>query len=110
MVERNDGVVVNIASIAGKNAFAGGSVYAASKHAVMGLSRSMMFDLRPEGVRVITVCPGSVDTRFFDEQDHLTPDRAKIMSPGDVAELVVAAVRLSDRATVSEVELRPVNP
>lgn len=110
MVARGDGVVVNVASLAGKNAFATGSVYAASKHAVMGLSRCMMLDLRADGVRVITVCPGSVDTPFFDKQDHMTPDRAKILEPADVAGLVVEAIRLSDRGTVSEVEIRPVNP
>lgn len=110
MLERGDGVIVNVASLAGKNAFAGGSVYAASKHAVMGLSKCMMLDLREHGIRVLTVCPGSVDTAFFDEQDRFDPDRESILAPGDVAELVVDAVRLSDRGTVSEVEIRPVNP
>ncbi|HKK07330.1 MAG TPA: SDR family NAD(P)-dependent oxidoreductase [Gemmatimonadota bacterium] len=110
MLERGDGVVVNVASLAGKNAFRGGAVYAGSKHAVMGLSRCMMLDLRPRGVRVLTVCPGSVDTRFFDGQDRFEPDRGKIVQAADVARTIVEAVRLSDRATVSEVEIRPVNP
>lgn len=110
MVERGDGVVVNVASLAGKNAFAGGSVYAGSKHAVLGMSKSMMLDLREHGVRVLAVCPGSVDTPFFDKQDAFAPDRDRIVKPGDVAELVLEAVRLSDRGTVSEVEIRPVNP
>lgn len=110
MVRRGDGVVVNVASLAGKNAFPTGAVYAASKHAVMGMSRCMLLDLRGDGVRVITVCPGSVSTPFFDKQDHLSPERAKIMTPAEVAELVLGAIRLSDRGTVSEVEIRPVNP
>jgi 3-oxoacyl-[acyl-carrier protein] reductase len=110
MMERGEGVIVNVASLAGKNAFAGGAVYAASKHAVMGLSKCMMLDLREHGIRVLTVCPGSVDTPFFDKQDRFDPDRGSILKPEDVAELVVHAVRLSDRGTVSEVEIRPVNP
>lgn len=110
MKERGDGVVVNIASLAGKNAFAGGTVYAASKHAVMGMSRSMMLELRSEGIRVLTVCPGSVNTPFFDRTDYFDPDRDRIVQPEDVGELVLRAVRLSDRATVSEVEIRPVDP
>lgn len=110
MMERGDGVVVNVASLAGKNFFPGGSVYAASKHAVLGLSKCMMLDLREHGIRVLTVCPGSVDTSFFDEQTRFEPDRDAILRPEDVAELVVDAVRLSDRGTVSEVEIRPVNP
>jgi len=110
MVERGDGVVVNVASLAGKNAFAGGAVYAGSKHAVMGLSKSMMLDLREHGVRVLTVCPGSVDTPFFDKVEAFEPDRDRIVAAADVAELILGAIRLSDRGTVSEVEIRPVNP
>lgn len=110
MKERGDGVVVNVASLAGKNAFPGGTVYAASKHAVVGMSKSMMLELREHGIRVITVCPGSVNTRFFDETDYFDPDRDAIVQPEDVGELVREAVRLSDRGTVSEVEIRPVNP
>lgn len=110
MAERGDGVVVNIASLAGKNFFAGGSVYSGSKHAVMGLSKSLMVELRDRGIRVLTVCPGSVDTRFFDDPSAPDPDREKILSPREVAEVVRDAIRLSDRGTVSEVEIRPVNP
>lgn len=110
MVDEGDGVIVNVASLAGKNHFAGGSLYAASKHAVLGMSKCMMLDLREHGIRVLAVCPGSVDTAFFDDQDAFDPDRSKILAPDDVAELVVDAVRLSDRGTVSEVEIRPVNP
>lgn len=110
MAERGDGVVVNVASLAGKNFFPKGSVYAGSKHAVMGLSKSLMVELRDRGVRVLTVCPGSVDTPFFDKAGEMEPDRDRIVSPEDVAELIAEAVRLSDRGTVSEVEIRPVNP
>lgn len=110
MAERGDGVVVNVASLAGKNFFPGGSVYAGSKHAVMGLSKSLMVELRDRGVRVLTVCPGSVDTPFFDKAAGRDPDRDRIVDPEDVAALILDSVRLSDRGTVSEVEIRPVNP
>lgn len=110
MKQEGDGVIVNVASLAGKNHFAGGAVYAASKHAVLGMSKCMMLDLRAHGIRVLAVCPGSVDTAFFDGQDRFDPDRSKILAPEDVAEAVVSAVRLSDRGTVSELEIRPVNP
>lgn len=110
MAERGDGVVVNVASLAGKNFFPEGSVYVGSKHAVVGLSKSLMVELRERGVRVLTVCPGSVDTPFFDKAAGHDPDRDRIVDPEDVAELIVESVRLSDRGTVSEVEIRPVNP
>jgi len=110
MLERGDGVVVNVASLAGKNTFQGGAVYSGSKHAVLAMSKCMMLDLRPRGVRVLAICPGSVDTRFFDGQDRFEPDREKIVASDDVARMIVESVRVSDRATVSEVEIRPVNP
>jgi 3-oxoacyl-[acyl-carrier protein] reductase len=109
MVEAGDGVIVNIASLAGKNHFAGGSIYAASKHAVLGMSKSAMLDLRSKGVRVLAVCPGSVATPFFDGTGH-TPDPAKVLAAEDVAETVLHAVRMSDRGTLSEIEIRPVDP
>ncbi|MFO7587380.1 MAG: SDR family NAD(P)-dependent oxidoreductase [Gemmatimonadota bacterium] len=109
MAERGDGVIVNVASLAGKNAFAGGSVYAASKHALLGMSKCAMLDLRPKGVRVLAICPGSVATPFFDGSGR-TPDPAKVLAAGDVAETVVHAIRMSDRGTLSEIEIRPVDP
>lgn len=110
MVEQGDGVIVNVASLAGKNAFAGGAIYAASKHAVMGMSKSMMLDLRPHGVRVLTVCPGTVYTPFFDRVDQFNPVEEKSLQADDVAEMILHVVRVSDRATVSEFEIRAVNP
>jgi len=109
MVDAGDGVIVNVASIAGKNHFAGGSIYAASKHAVLGMSKCAMLDLRSKGVRVLAICPGSVATPFFDGTGR-TPDPAKVLSAEDVAETVLHAVRMSDRGTLSEIEIRPVDP
>jgi 3-oxoacyl-[acyl-carrier protein] reductase len=109
MVEAGDGVIVNVASLAGKNSFAGGSIYAASKHAVLGMSKCAMLDLRSKGVRVLAICPGSVATPFFDGTGH-TPDPEKVLGAEDVAETVLHAVRMSDRGTLSEIEIRPVDP
>lgn len=110
MVEQGGGVIVNVASLAGKNTFAGGSIYSASKHAVMGMSKSMMLDLRPKGVRVLTVCPGTVYTPFFDRVDQFNPVEERSLQADDVAEMILNVVRLSDRASVSEFEIRAVNP
>jgi len=110
MLERGDGVIVHIASLASKNFFAAGGAYVASKFALLGLSKCMMLDLRERGVRVLAVLPGSVDTSIHEGQDVLNPDREKILRPETVADAVVEAVRISDRATLSEVEVRAVNP
>src|ERR1700728_1574711 len=64
MIERRSGHIINIASLAGKNAFAGGSAYCASKWGLLGLTQCMAEDLRPFNIRVSAVCPGSVATDF----------------------------------------------
>lgn len=110
MRARKEGTIVNVASLAGRMGFRGGTAYAASKHAVLGFGRSLMLEVRADGIRVITICPGSVDTPFFSHQDMLHPDRDAILKPEDVASAILDAVRLPGRALVSELDLRPSNP
>lgn len=110
MRARQQGAIVNIASLAGRNGFAGGTAYTASKHAVLGFARSLMLEVRKDQVRVITICPGSVDTPLIRNQGMLAPDLRKILQPEDVADAVLAALALPARALVSELDLRPTNP
>ncbi len=110
MRQRKRGSIVNISSLAGRNGLAGGTAYSASKHAVLGFSRSLMLEVRQDNVRVITVCPGSVDTALLHQQSMLKPDFAKILRPEDVAQAVLDLLRLPERALVSEVDIRPTNP
>jgi len=110
MRARGRGDIVNVASLAARNGFAGGSAYVASKHAVLGFGRALMLELRKEGIRVITVCPGSVDTGMLRDQPVLKSDPARILQPEDVAETIVHSLRLPERALVSEVDIRPSNP
>ena len=110
MRRRRRGTIVNVASLAGRNGFAGGTAYAASKHGVLGFSRSLMLEVRKDGVRVIAVCPGSVDTGMLRDQPMLTSDPEKILRPEDVADTIVHALGLPERAMVSELDIRPTNP
>ena len=110
MRARGRGDIVNVASLAARNGFAGGSAYVASKHAVLGFGRSLMLELRKEGIRVITVCPGSVDTGMLRDQPMLKSDPARILQPEDVAETILHSLRLPERVMVSEVDIRPSNP
>jgi len=110
MRRRREGTVVNVASLAGRNGFVGGTAYTASKHAVLGFARSLMLEVRKEGIRVITICPGSVDTDLLRHQPMLKSDPQRILQADDVAQAVVDAVRLPSRALVSEIDLRPTNP
>ncbi len=110
MRERRRGSIVNISSLAGRNGFTGGTAYTASKHAVLGFSRSLMLEVRADNVRVIAICPGSVDTPLIRNQQALAPKLDRILQPEDVADTVLAALALPARAMVSELDVRPTNP
>jgi len=110
MLARGRGAIVNLASLAGRNGVAGGAAYSASKHGVIGFSKSLMMEVRKHGIRVMAVCPGSVNTPFFDGDTPFTPDRARILEPQDVANAVLDALALPERALVSELDIRPTNP
>jgi NAD(P)-dependent dehydrogenase (short-subunit alcohol dehydrogenase family) len=110
MRRRREGTIVNVASLAGRNGFVGGTAYTASKHAVLGFARSLMLEVRREGVRVVTVCPGSVDTGMLRDQPMLPTNPERILRPEDVADAILHAVRLPGRALVSELDIRPTNP
>ena len=110
MRRRRRGTIVNVASLAGRNGFVGGTAYTASKHAVLGFSRSLMLETRKENIRVIAICPGSVATGMLREQTMLKSDPDKILRPEDVADTILHAINLPDRAMISELDVRPTNP
>jgi 3-oxoacyl-[acyl-carrier protein] reductase len=103
MKAQKHGEIITIASLAGKNSFAGGSVYSASKWGVIGFSRSLMLEVREWNIRVITIAPGSVNTGFGEK----VRNEPLIIQPEDVAETVVFAVSMPDRVNVSEIDIRP---
>lgn len=109
MLEKGGGDMVIVSSLAGKNGFAGGTAYAASKFAVRGLAQSLMLEVRDRGVRVASVFPGSTDTRFFDDTP-MSPDREKILAAEDVAQTIIDILRSPRRALLSEIDIRPANP
>lgn len=104
MIRRQTGQIINISSLAGKNTFANGAIYCASKWGLMGLSGSMAEDLRGYGIRVSAICPGSVATEF---SGHGGKDPSKLLQPDDVAHAVAALVTQTAGSFISEVHLRP---
>ena len=104
MIRRGSGDIINISSLAGKNTFAGGGIYCASKWGLMGLSGCMMEDLRAHGIRVSVICPGSVATEFSGSKPK---DPSKALSPDDVAHAAEAIVTQRTGSFLSEIHLRP---
>jgi len=104
MVRAGKGHIVNISSLAGKNALPNGAAYAASKWGLNGLSYSVAEELRGHGIRVSVVCPGSVDTEL---SPHTGKDSNKMLKPDDVAHVVAMLVTQAPQSFASEVLLRP---
>jgi 3-oxoacyl-[acyl-carrier protein] reductase len=103
MMRQGFGDIVNISSLAGKNTFAGGSIYCASKWGLLGLTGCMAEELRDHGIRVSAICPGSVATEF----GRGGKDAAKALHPEDVARAVAMVLTQRRQSFVSEVDLRP---
>lgn len=110
MIKAKSGNIINISSLAGKNSFVGGTMYSSSKFALMGFSRSLMLELREHYIRVVLICPGSVDTEFFMESGHSAPNKGKVLLAEDIAHTVLAVINLPERAMISEIDIRPTNP
>jgi len=104
MIERREGHIVNIGSLAGKSAFAGGAIYCASKWGLLGLTQCMAEDLRAFGIRVSAVLPGTVATDF---SPHTGKDTSKMLQPEDVAHAVESIVTQAPQSFISEVLIRP---
>jgi len=108
MKKSGGGFIVNIASLAAINAFAGGAAYNASKFGLLGLSDAAMLDLRHDGIRIAAILPGSVQTEFSDS--HRGPESSWMLQPDDVARAVSDLVRYPGRAIPSRLDLRPSKP
>jgi 3-oxoacyl-[acyl-carrier protein] reductase len=104
MIREGRGDIINISSLAGRNAFAGGGIYCASKWGVQGLSACMAEDLREHGIRVSVICPGSVATEFSGRGPK---DAGKALQAEDVAHAVAAVVTQSAGSFMSEIQVRP---
>ena len=105
-----EAAIINVASLAGKNAFVNGGGYAATKHAVLGFSRCLMLEERKNGIRVLAICPGSVTTNFADHQPGLLASEKKALKPSDISGTILHTLRLPQHAMISEIDIRPSNP
>lgn len=104
MIRARSGHIVNISSLAGKNALPNGAAYAASKWALNGLSYSVAEELRAHNIRVAVICPSSTNTEL---SPHEGKDPSKMLQPADIAHVVAMLVTQSPQSFVSEVSLRP---
>ena len=105
--KRGGGWIINISSLASKNAFVNGAAYCASKSALNAFSETLMQEVRYDGIRVAYVLPGSVNTGF----GGLTNTKSEwALMPDDVAEVVADLIAHPSRSLPSRVEIRPAQP
>jgi NAD(P)-dependent dehydrogenase (short-subunit alcohol dehydrogenase family) len=104
---RGGGWIINISSLASKNAFVNGAAYCASKSALNAFSEALMQEVRYDGIRVAYVLPGSVNTGF----GGLSNTKSEwALQPDDVAEVIVDLIAHPSRSLPSRVEIRPAQP
>jgi NAD(P)-dependent dehydrogenase (short-subunit alcohol dehydrogenase family) len=108
LVASGDGFIINIGSLAGRNTFAGGTGYNASKFGLVGMTEAMMLDVRHDGVRVSIIMPGSVNTAFGDEEQK--EERSWPLEADDCALAVMHLLEYPKEAHVSRIEMRPSKP
>ena len=112
MIAAQSGHIVNISSLAGRNPLPNGAAYSASKWALNGLTYSVAEELRPHGIRVSVVAPGSVNTNFghsvsSNEDAEQSARNARKIQPQDVADAVALLVSQRPNSFISEVLMRP---
>lgn len=105
---RGSGWIVNISSLAGKNAFAGGAAYCATKAGLDAFSEALMQEVRHDGIRVAHICPGSVATGFSGREPESGAEWK--LHAEDIAAVVVHLLSHPARSLPSRIEIRPARP
>lgn len=114
MIERQTGHIINISSIAGKEAYPNGSVYCGTKHAVEAISKAMRIELLPFGIKVTTIAPGAVETEFSLVRFRGDKDRADQVYKGftplsgkDIAETILFVLSRPAHVSIDNLLIMP---
>jgi short-subunit dehydrogenase len=108
MRDRHRGTIINVSSIAGRQAFPGWGAYCVSKFGLVALSQTLAAEEREHGIRVATICPGSVNTSLWDTDTVQADfDRSVMLTPEIVAQSILTMVLLPEQAVIEELTLMP---
>ncbi|MFJ8244810.1 3-ketoacyl-ACP reductase [Peribacillus asahii] len=110
MIERKSGDIVNISSTAGQKGAPVTSAYSASKFGVLGLTESLMLEVRKHNIRVTALTPSTVATDLAYEANLISGNPENVMQPEDLAELLVAGLKLNPRVVLKNAGLWTTNP
>ncbi|MBR8838703.1 MAG: SDR family oxidoreductase [Stigonema ocellatum SAG 48.90 = DSM 106950] len=108
MRDRRTGIIINVASIAGKQVFPGWGAYSVSKAGLIALSQTLAQEERAHGIRVTTICPGAVNTELWDtETVKVDLNRSNMLNPEIVAQSILYTALLPQQAVIDELTLMP---
>lgn len=110
MIERQTGDIVNISSTAGQRGAALTSAYSASKFGVLGLTESLMQEVRKHNIRVTALTPSTIATDMAKDLNLTDGNPEKVMQPEDFAELIISQLKLNRRVFIKEAGLWSTNP
>ncbi|SNR52164.1 3-ketoacyl-ACP reductase [Lutibacter flavus] len=110
LIDKNEGDIINVSSTAGLNGNANISAYSASKFAVIGMSQSLMKEVRKKNIRVNTLTPSTIATEMALELGITDGNTEKVLQPEDFAQLIVAGLQLPRRAMMANASLWSTNP
>lgn len=116
MVERHSGHIINLSSIAGKEAYPNGSVYCGTKHAVAAITKAMRIELMPSGIKVTSIAPGAVETEFSLVRFRGNKEKAAQVYKGftpleakDIAETILFVITRPAHVNIDDLLIMPVN-
>jgi NAD(P)-dependent dehydrogenase (short-subunit alcohol dehydrogenase family) len=110
MRSQKSGTIINVASVAGKQGFPNWGAYCASKFALLGLTQAIAAEEQPHGIKIMSICPGSVDTPLWDTLGDKVPpsfNRSAMLRPATVAESIMTLVNLPADAVINDLLLMP---
>ena len=110
LIVKNEGDIINVSSTAGLNGNANVTAYSASKFAVIGMSESLMKEVRKNNIRVITLTPSTIESEMTIELGMLSKGSENVLQPEDFAELILAGLKLPRRAMLKSAALWTTNP
>lgn len=108
MKRQQSGHIINIASIAGLSGIEEATGYCATKFALRGISQSLFKEVRKSNIKVTSICPGSVNTEFFNDVADVTANET-MLSPDEIANSILHILETPDNFLTVEMELRPLN-
>lgn len=111
MQEKKYGHIINIASVAGKKGLPNETIYCASKFAQVGFAQALDYEVRRDGIKVTSICPGGIDTNFAIGTGRVegNPEHEKFLNADDVTEAVLFVLAQSPNSRIIEVFLRPMS-